>query len=517
MGRIPGVDRQFLLVPADDHHRYVRERGAALGLTTISYDPALFVRKAQGLRRERYAQPAELGTETLPGRPLAEVFQQHQLDHLIVVPVENLLVELATVREALRIHLEEEFDFTVPTDQLCGANFAIFARDLVVGLLKTHPDVMDLRGGLLWACQRPLYPFKSGTAPNPTRMPLVQADLRLVGRRQEDALATLGAEALAAPAFVYPDGGRLENMLATFFDAGPLVLGLEPTGVCAGKCIHCPHTVLSLQRGAVEVATVNRLAAELEPVDDLRVVFSGMGEPFDHPDFGALVSAFGRRHRHVITNAQKVPSGDVPQWLVDLDLLSVSVDAVDEPMFARMRPGLSWGKLQETVSTLISIKEALPRSFPEIGIRFMKANENDDQTFSYLNYWVQVSGQVHASLYMAPFPEPKIKPRVQWHQIIGNSTFLGQVPAGMPTKYTPLKRRPCVAALSRLQVLADGRIARCQFDAAGRHVTATAGSSPLAYWQSEAQRQFRRHHLSRAFAEAGTPCSGCEDWYHLWD
>ena len=174
--------------------------------------------------------------------------------------------------------------------------------------------------------------------------------------------------------------------------------------------------------------------------------------------------------------------------------------------------------MQHTIGQLIAVKDMLPRPFPELGVRMVKMESTHGLVFGFLNYWNQVSARVHANCFMPPHPPLKLPVKVQWHQIIGASSFLGQIPSPSAIKYTPLRRRPCSQALGRLQVLADGTVVRCQFDAAGRHVLGRVGERPLLeLWRSEPERELRRRHLARAFAQLPAPCTDCSDWYHLWD
>jgi hypothetical protein len=257
----------------------------------------------------------------------------------------------------------------------------------------------------------------------------------------------------------------------------------------------------------------DRLAADLAPIDDLQWVFSGLGEPFAHPDLAAMVNRLANRHTSLATSLSTLPPTDFP-WKF-LDQVRVSVDAVEQGLFGLLRPGCSWTALETFLQEAGARKSADPEGEPDIGVSLVKHPGNDGQAMTFLNYWKQVCRPVFRNQFFR-WPTDLPPERVQWFQILGYSRYLESLADPGKTQYTPLKRRCCQHALLRMQVLQDGTLARCRFDAEGSWAwsKATPETPVLDLWKSEGAREFRRRHLRREF-DATPPCASCQDWYHL--
>jgi len=512
LARIPGIDEFVLLAPAGELTEPLISQARGLGIEVDIYDSSCIQSKPWSASQERWQLESDLGADTWLGTPLAACIGKHRWDRLVFVPLSNLLVDRRGVVESIQLHLREGFDATFSEDRITGANWAIFEGALIAGLQASHPDIMATRGGFAWALREPLYPFKIGEYHAPRNRPRMPVDLRLSGKRAADVFAKCGGDMFAKPEFEYLDWISDSRWEEAYLDFGPLTAYIEPANICAASCLHCPQSTLRRPRGFMASGIFESLSEELQKVEGLRWVFSGMGEPLANPGLGKMAERVKNRHISLYTSLNIEPPTAFP-WEV-FDLVRISVDALEAGHFNRVRPGCSWERIEAFLSAEAVRKAEAPETRPEIGVSFLKHRENEKSADAFLRYWKQVCTPVFRQKFFI-WPTESPPKKVQWFQILGVGEYLGLGEYAGATRYTPLKRRPCLHALLGMHVLQDGTLARCPYDIEGKNGWAAEpdGNSVLQAWKGDEWRSFRREHLEMQFP-AGSPCAGCQDWYH---
>lgn len=512
LGNIPGIDEIVLLAPSGAGMEPLAEQAVALRTGVERYDSSVLKVKPWSATQERWQLESDMGTDTWAGTPIAATAAKRRWDRLVLVPLENLLVDRRGIVESLHLHAREGFDATFSEDRVSGAGWAVFETTLVAGLQASHPDIMATWGGLAWALREPLYPFRIGEYHAPRHRPRLPADLRLACERVSHTLAARGGDAFATPGFEYTDWISSSGWEEAYLDCGPMTAWVEPSSVCGGSCLHCPQPHLRRPRELMSLKLFEIILSKIKHVEGLRWVFSGMGEPLANPALGPMAELVKERHVTLHTSLNTGQPDAFP-W-EHVDLVRISVDALDAEHFYAVRPGCSWEAVERFLAAEAARKAEVPERRPEIGVSFLKHRENEAAAGPFIAYWKQVCTPVfRKNFFVWPTDAPPQK--VQWFQVLGAAEYLGDVEYAGTVRYTPLNRRPCLHALLGIHILQDGRIARCPYDIEGVHGWGdleTMASFEEA-WNGDAWRRFRREHLDLILSE-GSPCHRCQDWYH---
>lgn len=474
-----------------------------------SYSPGEVIEKPVSHSEERWQLFLDRGGDSWLGSVYARLVEKHGLDHVVLISLANLLIDRRSVIEGLELHIREQFDVTWSADRAPGANWAILSGDVLRGLQKSHADLMAVRGGLAWMLRKPLYPFRIGEHHSPRSPIPLKVDLSLLSRG--DQLFVPGSLVFSGPEFSYHDWLQDTTWVKTFTDAGPVRVVFEPTNECAGNCVGCPQPLQTRARGFCATDLPEAIAVALQPVNDWHWVFSGMGEPLRHPEIRRLVAAGETRHSTLITGLQAPPPEDMP-WKT-LDLVRISVDAIEQTGFSTVRPGCDWSLVERFVREAAARKTADREHEPEIGISFLRHAKNAAWAMDFLRYWKRVCHPAFQSeFFLWPLSTPP--ENVQWFQILGASDFLGTQPKLFDVSYVPTKRRMCRHALTGFHVLWDGRVTICPFDFDGRFILGDLRqANAMDIWNSERAQAFRQTHIAGEFSE-DIPCGACRDWYH---
>ncbi|HNV69747.1 MAG TPA: SPASM domain-containing protein [Candidatus Ozemobacteraceae bacterium] len=508
---LPGVASAVVICPADERSAAVSDWATKQDLTCVVYEDAEARDKPRSLRQERWALEGDRGHDDLPGTVLARVAEREKAGLILVIPADHLAIDRESVQESLQLQFREDFDFLWSYDRLCGANWMILKAEMLLGLQKQHPEIMGYKGGLVWALQKPLYPFRAGEYHTPRAQPSCHADLRDIAERMPAALAATGQiDETSDRSFRYADWVGDVRWAKAYTDIGPQLVRAEPTNRCQGSCQACPHRLMQRPQVDLSGAVWQELVSELKSTSS-RWSFSGIGEPFLHQQFAQMVEDVRGRHVTVETSLQVDPPSAFPFEAVDL--LSISVDALEPTRFGRVREGCSWERIERFLAWNAQQKAAQPEHWPEVGVTMTKHQGTADLDLSFLDYWKKVVTPVFRTDFFR-WPIDELPKSVQWYQIRGSSDYLGFQPYPARTRYTPMKRRPCRHALLGLHVLSDGRVTICPFDVDGRWILGNLQQqSPLEIWRSETARAFRAQHLERCWEERW-PCARCQDWYH---
>lgn len=512
LGNIPGIDEIVLLVPSDGDMDPLAEQAVALRIGVERYESSGLKTKPWSASQERWHLESDIGTDTWAGTPIAATAAKHRWERLVLVPLENLLADRRGIVESLRLHAREGFDATFSEDRISGAGWTVLEAALVAGLQTSHPDIMATRGGLAWAVREPLYPFRIGEYHAPRHRPRLPVDLRLTCERVSRTLAARGDNAFATPGFEYLDWISTSGWEEAYLDSGPLTAWVEPSSVCAASCLHCPQPHLRRPHELMLPETFEKILNKIKRIEGLRWVFSGMGEPLANPGLGAMVELVKEWHLTLHTSLNEGLPDAFP-W-EHVDLVRISVDALDAAQFDAVRPGCSWESVERFLAAAAARKAEAPDRWPEIGVSLLKHRENEAAAGPFLKYWKQVCTPVFRSSFFT-WPADAPPQKVQWFQILGAAEYLGAVEYAGTVRYAPLNRRPCPHALLGIHILQDGTIARCPYDIEGAHGWGNLGTKESfeEAWNGDAWRRFRREHLDLNVSEV-SPCHRCQDWYH---
>lgn len=188
-----------------------------------------------------------------------------------------------------------------------------------------------------------------------------------------------------------------------------LVMSLEFTNVCNFRCPFCPQAYQHLDNqpagspydrkmGMMSRAVFDRALAEAHRV--ARTVELGFfGEQTLHKQYIEYIGALGRPRPFGVelnTNISMLTRDMMAAWIdAEIDLVRLSVDAIDGEVFNRVRPGLVRdleGNTVDEVDRMAAINDKIEHwlSLPDhrpTRLVFVKSSHNVGQREKFLNHW----------------------------------------------------------------------------------------------------------------------------------
>ncbi len=143
---------------------------------------------------------------------------------------------------------------------------------------------------------------------------------------------------------------------------GPQIIQIEHTRRCNLKCVMCAHGA-SCPPESIPDLTLDEFKACVDgphALGHLKAVhIQGLGEPFLHKDFPAMVRHANRLGLDTATiSNMTVMNGRLAEEIITggLNLLSVSLDSPDSPYMAALRRGASFDVLERMIANLRLIR-----------------------------------------------------------------------------------------------------------------------------------------------------------------
>ncbi len=248
------------------------------------------------------------------------------------------------------------------------------------------------------------------------------------------------------------------------------------------------------QRGPLAVETVRRIAAEMAEYDDALVVLGGFGEPLLHPQFDEAVRAVREagvygvavRTNGIALNEERLAA------LREVDVVEVLLDATTAETYRAVHGVDLYASAQAGMERLIALREASGRGLPMISAEMVKVRETMGEMEAFFDGWMRRIGWVNLSPY---------------------NSGAGQRAARSVMPMEPPGRRACGRLWTRMMVLADGAVVRCDQDFRGVHAVGHVHERSLGeIWRGAQMTALRAAHSAERWSEAGL-CATCAEWH----
>lgn len=255
--------------------------------------------------------------------------------------------------------------------------------------------------------------------------------------------------------------------------AGPYRLWIDITSRCNLACPACAQRLLPPeQRRDMDDALLASLA---EQAGDLGAAVSlfHRGEPLLRDDIGLWVRRF-RAAGCVVrlhTNATLLSAARAAELVASrLDLLTLSIDSLDEARYAAARPGARLEAVLAGAERLLRARALAGRKRPKVTLLLMGARSGDAGAARRLER-LRALG-LDRLVWRAPH---------NWAGLVG------------PARRGRARPAACTFPWYALTVLSDGRVTPCPQDFAGRLVLGRADRTSLAgIWRGRAAVNLRR-------------------------
>lgn len=473
----------------------------------IDFDSSKIIEKAYALNQQHWFLENSSGNDSWYGAAFAKVFEKNKdWKVAILIPLTNLLIDPSEVEKSLQLHLREAFEISFAEERIPGAEWAIFNRDLILGLNKSHPEIMNSRGVLYWAARKPLYPFKAGSYHCPRIRPSINVNMRLNSLRALHCYRLTASEGFDSPDFSYGEFLEHSGWARAYADYAPLQVNVEPSSFCNARCRSCPNQGLKREKSLLSLEAFSKAIADIEDKDQ-RIVFSGLGEPLLNKDIGKMLDLVSSFCVTLQTSLQIMPSEAFPYKAIDH--IRLSIDSDNQRAFENLRPGCSWENIQNFLEKSSELKTIYEAKFPEIGLDFLRRGISEADVLPFIKKWKGKSKAVFNENFFASKPE-----KISWYQISGESAYCGAVENTSTVDFEPVKRRLCRHAILGINILSDGSLTGCPFDSEGNlfYLGNLKENTVLEVWHSDRAKAWREDHLNGSFPES-CYCKNCHDWY----
>lgn len=279
----------------------------------------------------------------------------------------------------------------------------------------------------------------------------------------------------------------------------PLFVRFETQFKCNGRCRMCAHGHPDLRADYayddyLPFETFTRLVDECAAHNCPSVGMSQTNEPLLDPDLFEridYVAGRGIMDIHLNTNGQLL-SEDVSRRILasGVTRLCLSLDAITEETYAKVRPGLDFKTVVKNLETFLALRAEKSDHLPTVRVSFLLRDENKDELEAFRALWVNKVDYVSVQRYVpiSPFNDER-------------SHAISEAPVRGEQK--------CSYPFESLFIHGDGTVVPCAAHRA-RHISVgnIKNNSIHEIWHSPAMEKLRWVHRERDYA--GTLlCSSC--------
>jgi len=287
--------------------------------------------------------------------------------------------------------------------------------------------------------------------------------------------------------------------------AGPRIAEIQTVDRCNGACPVCPYSNAHVS-GAPNYMSEElylRIVDGLSRAGSLSMLFlMFQNEPLLDPNLGTRVRQARQRLGpgvliRVVTNGSLLDRRRAKELLAaGVSSISVSIDAVHEETYRRVRPGLDFARVVSNTQRLIRLA---PRGVVEA--RFLRQRANVAESEEFVRFWrsqgatTWVLGMTNRAGSLERFSELRAPtPLVQPIQDSGS----------------PGQHAPCLfSPITFLNVLQDGRVVLCCHDWSHEHLLGDLSKQSLEeLWQSDEINRVRHLIWEGRYSEI-PGCSRC--------
>lgn len=275
----------------------------------------------------------------------------------------------------------------------------------------------------------------------------------------------------------------------------PMILNIEPTNRCNLSCSMCPRSTSGRPVMDLEWGLFERLVEELKregPI--LKVFLQKDGEPLLHPKIAKMVEmlkdANAAKSISIITNGTLLNEDMFADLAAaGLDDLIVSIDAVDESGYKKLKGANLYSRVVENVERAVAMKREHNLEKPYIKARMVARRGHEAEIEEFKRKWTGKADMVD----ITPF-----------------HTWLGAV--GDERCYGRDGRYPCALLWYTGIINSDGRVSPCCIDYECRGTLGTIGDGGFsAIWNGKALKDLRMRHLKGDYDKTAI-CGSCEYW-----
>jgi len=265
----------------------------------------------------------------------------------------------------------------------------------------------------------------------------------------------------------------------------PPTVRIETTSRCNAACTFCPRDTMNRPKETMDDALFEKVVRECATAKCKLLHLHNFGEPLLDkalPDRIALAKQLGIRRVKLFSNGSLLRDEMAERLLHSgIDEIKISIDGADAKEFNELRIGLSHAKVVENVRQFKAMRDAAGLTSKIKIIATCTQTSDRERTIKFL---------------------ADVVDRIDFTRLHNWAGALGSL-------VNRRVRKPCDRLWRTFTVLANGNIAICCRDYAGREVVGNARTHTIGeIWRNERYQEIRRKH-ARSQQKGVGACSDC--------
>lgn len=283
----------------------------------------------------------------------------------------------------------------------------------------------------------------------------------------------------------------------------PMMCVLSFSYVCNALCPNCPYTNSNIRKDYKDrpfmAEDTFRIIADQCGEYNAWIRISGGGEPMLHPKAVELLEYAKDKGARIglITNGSRFTGDSLERLLkAQIDMIEFSVDAADPDTYDKVRKGLDWKNLVETVKRAVEVRNRIKSATKIIASGINQVGVDIDKVEKF---WSGIVDEFQKRKYLT------------WN--ISDPSKSADTTPYLP----PEKRVPCPFLFERLNIDSRGKVMVCGYDIAAKSDMGNIHEKSIKeIWHGKAFDYYRNMHLARK-GDKIELCNICPDWkYRSW-
>lgn len=160
----------------------------------------------------------------------------------------------------------------------------------------------------------------------------------------------------------------------------PSVFSIEVTNRCNASCVMCPRESLTRPSGIMTDSLFQKIIDEMVEKRADSVVLTGLGEPLIDKNLEGKIKYAKKRgikSIQLFTNASLLHDKRTEDIINSgLDNLIISIDAVEEELYKKIRRNLSFEVVDRNIKSILKIREKIGVKKPQVKLNMTVLDQN---------------------------------------------------------------------------------------------------------------------------------------------
>lgn len=273
----------------------------------------------------------------------------------------------------------------------------------------------------------------------------------------------------------------------------PVMINIEPSLRCNSNCIMCPRTKANRPIGDMDFKFYEKFIRQVAEFGPIKIInFHKDGEPLMNERLEDMINLAKKlkacEFTHFNTNALSLDRERTKKLLNSgIDDITMSVDAVTEDTFKKVKNVESLEKVEKNINGLLSLRKNL--KIPWVRVKMCAMNETEKEVDAFIKRWESIADEVQI-------------------QTIHN--YGGAIE--QEARISPEMRYPCQFLWSSITVDWDGLVSLCSVDYQRAEFIADLNTQSVRQaFLCEEYKFFRSQHIQGNY-NCHKMCANCNAW-----